>query len=253
MNHPLNTNQTNRTQPAQRHLLAALVVFSTIAHGQAVDTATARADATIQHFLDGEVAKDMARSHKAGSVPGRFEISVGQIDPRLQLAPCARIEPQLPANTRLWGRVNVMLRCVEGANWNVSLPVTVRIFGQALTTIRALSPNEAVQDADVELQEIELTRDPGVPVTSVQQIAQKVLSRPVAAGTALRQDWFRVLPVIVAGDMIKVIATGNGFSVTSDGQALNQANDGQTVRIKTESGRVITGTARSGRIAEIRL
>ena len=283
MNH-VDPNLSNTTTPIQTHLersapafaitaaaIAIAVTFSMAAFGQSpiqpaahpaaaltaaltatqTATQTERADVTIQNFLGREL--EMAKANNHGQAGYRFEVTVGQIDSRLQLAPCARIEPHLPANARLWGRVNVMLRCVEGANWNVSLPVTVRVFGLAFTTNRQILANEAVRESDVDLHEVELSRDPGVAVTSIQQLEQKMLARPVVAGTVLRQDWFRTLPVIMAGDMVKVIANGSGFSVTSDGQALNQATDGQTVRIKTESGRVISGTARSGRIAEIRL
>ena len=275
MNH-VDPNPSNTKTPIQTQLeqsapafaitaaaIAIAVTFSMAAFGQstlpaaaqpsaALATAqTERADVTIKNFLGREL--EMAKANNQGQAGYRFEVIVGQIDSRLQLAPCARIEPHLPANARLWGRVNVMLRCVEGANWNVSLPVTVRVFGLAFTTNRQILANEAVRESDVDLHEVELSRDPGVPVTSIQQLEQKMLARPVVAGTVLRQDWFRTLPVIMAGDMVKVIANGSGFSVTSDGQALNQATDGQTVRIKTESGRVISGTARSGRIAEIRL
>ena len=55
------------------------------------------------------------------------------IDPRLRLAPCARITPYLPAGSRPWGRTRVGLRCEDGpTHWNVSLPVTVQIFAPAL-------------------------------------------------------------------------------------------------------------------------
>ena len=68
----------------------------------------------------------------ATGLPGRVEVIVGALDSRLQLAPCARVEPYLPAGTRLWGKAQIGLRCAAGANWNVFLPVEVRIFARAL-------------------------------------------------------------------------------------------------------------------------
>ena len=32
-----------------------------------------------------------------------MEVSVGTLDSRLRLAPCSRVEPYLPAGSRLWG------------------------------------------------------------------------------------------------------------------------------------------------------
>jgi flagellar basal body P-ring formation protein FlgA len=212
-----------------------------------------RADVTIQRFLDREIASATNLGQLPQANAGRIEINVGQIDSRLTLAPCARVEPSLPSNARLWGRVNVMIRCVEGANWNVALPVTVRVFGNALVASRALQANEPVGAADTMVQEVELSRDAGTPVSMAEQLEQRVLSRPVANGAVLRQEWFRAMPVIAAGDQVRILATGNGFAISGEGQALNQAAEGQTVRVRTETGRVVSGTARSGRIAEIKI
>lgn len=230
--------------PAPKAPLQALAVALLAAGAATLACADATTpEATVKVYLDSLVA----------GLPGRAEVVVGQLDPRLTLAPCARIEPYLPANTRLWGRSHIGLRCVEGASWNVSLPVNVRLFGPALVAVRALPANQPISEYDVALEEQELTREPGAPLNEVGQLGGRVLSRPVAAGTVLRQDWLRAQPVIQAGDNVRILARGAGFAVTGDGQALNSALDGQTVRVRTDSGRVVTGTARPGRTAEILL
>src|SRR5574344_1861168 len=69
---------------------------------------------------------------QAESAALRMEVQVGQLDPRLRLAPCARVEPFLPAGTRLWGRTRLGLRCVQGAvQWTVFLPITIQAWGPA--------------------------------------------------------------------------------------------------------------------------
>src|SRR6218665_2264259 len=63
--------------------------------------------------------------------PLRMEVSVGNLDSRLKLAPCGQVEPYLPPNTRLWGRSRLGLRCVDGVTrWGVFLPVRVKAFGR---------------------------------------------------------------------------------------------------------------------------
>ena len=63
----------------------------------------------------------------------RVEVVVGQLDPRLHLAPCERIEPYLPPNVRLWGKSRIGLRCTQGRTaWNVYLPIIVKVWGRAL-------------------------------------------------------------------------------------------------------------------------
>jgi flagella basal body P-ring formation protein FlgA len=189
---------------------------------------------------------------QTAGIPGRVEISVGKLSPRPALAPCARIEPFIPAGTRLWGRAALGLRCQEGARWSVLVPVHIRIFGPALHAVRPLAAGQGLAPGDFEIKEIELTREmPGI-LTTDEVIAKQVLARPVMPGTALRRDHFRARLVAVAGDQVTLTYTGSGFSVSSIGKLLQPAAEGQTVRVQVESGRIISGVATAARTVEIR-
>jgi flagella basal body P-ring formation protein FlgA len=192
----------------------------------------------------------------AAGLPGRVEISVGNIDERLKLAPCARVEPYIPASTRLWGKTQIGLKCTEGStNWNVFLPVEIKVFGQALVATRPLNFGQAVGADDVRLQEVEFTRETGggVAIADPRQIEGKTTARMIAAGQTLRQDYFRSPPAVGAGDAVKVVYSGQGFNISTNGRALGSASDGQSVRVQTDTGRIVQGTARPGRIVEMRL
>lgn len=185
-------------------------------------------------------------------MPGRVEVSIGELDPRVRLAPCARIEPYLPAGARLWGRGVVGVRCVEGAAWQTVVPVHVRVYAPALVAARPLAAGESVQESDLRIDEIELTREPAGVLIDAAQAVNKQLVRPIAAGQALRADQLRARPVVAAGDTVRVTYRGTGFAVNVDGRALTAAADGQTVRVQTESGKIVTGVARPGRVVEVR-
>ncbi|MBL8512015.1 MAG: hypothetical protein JNM52_10265, partial [Betaproteobacteria bacterium] len=92
-------------------------------------------------------------TQEATGVEGRVEISIGQPDPRLNLAPCQEIEPFLPPNTRPWGRINIGLRCKAGARWSIYLPATVRVYGKALVAKKNLMSGTIPADNEVELIE----------------------------------------------------------------------------------------------------
>jgi flagella basal body P-ring formation protein FlgA len=187
----------------------------------------------------------------ASALSAKVEVAIGQPDPRLVLAPCNRTEPYLPAGARLWGRSWVGLKCVDGARWSVTVPVEVRVFGPALVATRPLAANQPVSAADVEVREVELSRETVPVYADPRSLEGKLLTRPVAAGNPLRTDHFRAAPVIAQGDAVRVIAMGPGFAVSTDALALNQAGEGQPVRAKTEAGRIITGVARTGRVVEV--
>ena len=102
--------------------LAAAALALAVGWGAAVAHAQAVPDLgqITQQWLDDALQRNDTPS------PLRMEVSVGTLDERLRLAPCARIEPYLPAGAKLWGRTRLGLRCLEGATrWNVFLPITV--------------------------------------------------------------------------------------------------------------------------------
>jgi flagella basal body P-ring formation protein FlgA len=183
-------------------------------------------------------------------LPGRVEVIIGSIDPRLQLAPCSRIEPSIAPGVRLWGKVNIGLRCTEGAGWMVWLPVEIKVWGPALVANAGFVAGQSLAEGDVRLEEVELTREAGA-ITTTAQLSDKTLTRQVNAGQVLRQDQFRVRPVVNQGDMVKVVYQGPGFTVSTEAHALGQAMAGQSIRVQTASGKVLSGLARPGRVVEV--
>ena len=88
-------------------------------------------------------------------------------------------------------------------------------------------------------------------IAAIAALACQTLS-PVHAqeregGEGGRKVWF------AAGDRVKVVAAGPGFRIGTEGQALTRGLDGQSVRVRTEGGRVLTGTAVGEREVEVAL
>ena len=187
----------------------------------------------------------------AGGAQSRIEVVVGEIDPRLQLAPCTRTEVFLPAGARFWGRAFAGVRCLDGATWSINVPVTVRVFGPALVAARALAAGAPVQGTDVRNAEVEWTREAQGVVTAADQLDQRVLARPIASGQAIPLNALRAPQAVGQGESVRLVGRGNGFSISADGIALASATAGQSVRVRTESGRILTGTARAGRLVEV--
>jgi flagella basal body P-ring formation protein FlgA len=59
------------------------------------------------------------------------------------------------------------------------------------------------------------------------------------------------MPAVGQGDPVKLVGRGHGFSITTDAVALAAATEGQPVRVRLESGKILTGTAHDGRIVEV--
>lgn len=182
----------------------------------------------------------------------RVEVEVGSLDPRLKLAPCQEIQPYLPANARLWGKSRIGLRCASGpTRWNVFLPVTVKVYAKALVATRALPAGTVLAESDLAQEEVDLAEDSAVALVSPDQAVGRSLERPVAAGRSLRQSHLKARQWFAAGETVQLVAQGPGFRVAGAGQALTAGIEGQPVRIRTESGRILTAEAVGERRAEV--
>jgi len=182
----------------------------------------------------------------------RVVVQAGALDPRLRLAPCARIEPHLVPGAPPWGATRVGLRCTAGAvAWRAFLPVQVQVLAPAWTSKVAL-PAGAVLAAEQWAQaEVDWAAAPSPPVATPEVPAGRTLARPVNPGQALREADLLARRWFASGQVVRIVSHGPGFSVMAEGQALNPGIEGQPVRVRTEAGRILVGQAVGDAIVEV--
>ncbi len=186
--------------------------------------------------------------------PVRVEVELGRLDPRLKLAPCARIEPYLPGGSKPWGRTRVGLRCTDGpTRWNVFLPVQVRVLAPAPVLREPLPAGSEVGPEHLVDEEVDWAAQRQPPLTDTDRIIGRRLARSLPAGEPLRATDLQRPVWFDAGDTVKVVALGPGYEVSAQGEALGRGLDGQSVRVRTAGGRVVTGTAVADRRVELPL
>lgn len=225
-------------------LLACALLLGAVAHAQALPAdAAARAAA-------------LAREAAAALAPpgARIEVEVGAADPRLRLAPCGQAEVHWPAGARAWGRTRVGLRCTDGsARWAITLPVTVKVFAPAVVG-RAPLPLGTVIEADhLQTAVVDWALLPGGAPLAAEALVGRTLARVVGAGQPLQAADLKPRQWFAAGDTVRIVAVGAGFSVASEGQAMSPGLEGQSARVRTESGRIVTGQAVGDRRVEVTL
>ena len=213
----------------------ALFVYTTLpAAAQPVDVGAG---------LEQQV-RDLALASTRGGAAGtpRIEIVVGLLDPRLRLAPCTHVEPYLPEGVRLWGRSRIGLRCTAGSiKWNVYLPITVKVFGNALVASSGMPAGSVLTAADLTPAEVDLAEETSPPIATAELALGRTLARALKPGQSLRAAHLKARQWFAAGETVTVLAQGAGFSVSGEAQALNNGIEGQPVRVRAESGRVLTG------------
>jgi len=216
--------------------------------------APARAQA-IEDALSAQVEQFALEATRAVAAPGlRVQVRVGRLDPRLRLAPCATVQPYLPGSMRLWGASRIGLRCTDpAARWNVYLPIKVEVFGPALVAMAALPAGHVLAEGDLRTTELDLAASRSAPLVRTALAHGRVLARPLAAGQALQPGDLRARQWFAAGDSVRLVASGSGWQIQGEGQALAPGVEGQAVRVRTESGRVVSGVAVAERLVEVAL
>lgn len=190
-------------------------------------------------WLQGALAQTQAQQ----SMPLRMEVQVGKLDPRLNLAPCLRVEPYLPSGSKLWGRTRIGMRCVEGTKpWNVFMPVTIRAFGPAWVLVNNVSMGEVLTHEHAMQSEVDWAESPHSIIALPDDWVGQTAARNLSAGMALRQTMVKAPEIFKPGAGVKVLVQGSGFAVTSSGKALESGSAGQNVRVRMENGRTVIGT-----------
>ena len=206
-----------------------------------------------------QLARDFVQPALGAALPPdgatlRPEVVMGSLDSRLRLAPCAKVEPHLPAGSRLWGRSRIGLRCVDGpTRWNVFVPVTVKAWGPAWVIRHPVASGATLTQDDAEMAEIDWAEHNASVLASPALWVGQQAAYALQPGQALRQNMVRAAPAFATGALVKVSSAGTGFQVVVMGEALGPGLSGQPARVKLPGGRVVTGLVRDGQTVEIGL
>ncbi len=223
--------------------------------------ASLAAAASLSHFSIGAIAAPGAamlegaidrfmRTQTTG-LPGTVSYSIGSIDARSSLPPCAQPEVFLPAGARLWGKGHVGVRCATPSSWTIYVPVTVQVHGSYLTAARPLPPGHVITNEDIGTASGDLAGLPAGIAREPSQVIGRNTSAPLAAGQPLRLDLVRAPVVVQQGQGVRLVARGRGFEVSAEGRALAQAQLGQVVQVRVASGQTVHGIARHDAVVEV--
>ena len=197
-----------------------------------------------------QATEQFLRMQTAG-LPGQVSVVIGQIDPRMNLAACAALEPFLPNGSRAWGKTTVGVRCNAPTPWTIYVSATVRVLANYIVTAAPLAQGQTIGQNDIATMHGDIaTLPPGIITDASQALGRAVLSS-LSAGSPLRQDSLRSQQAVQQGQTVRLVSIGTGFRVSTEGKALNNAAEGQLVQARTPAGQVVSGIAKLGGILEV--
>jgi flagella basal body P-ring formation protein FlgA len=234
------------TRPFFPTLFALLLACAAAApvHAQQ-PLATARQDgAAVRKLVEG-----FLQTQTAG-LPGKVTITVGALDPRMSLASCPDPQAFQQPGARAWGKTTVGVRCTAPA-WTVYIQAQVNVIADYVAAAAPLAQGQPIDASQLAMVKGDLSALPNGIVTDMAQAVGRSPTISLPAGTPLRMDNLKSKPVVMQNQTVRVISNGAGFSVSAEGKALGNAADGQVVQVRTPSGTILSGTARTGGVVEV--
>jgi len=196
------------------------------------------------------VALHYLQTQTAG-LPGQVTIKVGQVDPRTSLASCPAPEAFQQPGARAWGKTTVGVRCTAPAPWTVYIQATVNVVADYVAAAVPLAQGQPVDAGQLVMMKGDIAAMPNGIITDMAQAIGRTPTASLPAGTPLRMDTLKSKPVVQQGQTVRLLSKGTNFSVSAEARAINNAGEGQVAQARTQSGTVVSGTARAGGIIEV--
>lgn len=184
---------------------------------------------------------------------GQYQVSDAQIDARLQLPACDQaLDVYAQSGDIKPGRNTIGIRCSGMNSWTIYSTVMIKSFKAVLVLTKQLNKNDRIGPEHLSSE----NRDVGALqqgyVLNPEDVINKQITRPVAAGTALNRTHYAEPTLIKRGDQVNIQSGRAGLLITSKGIAMMNGIKGQQITVKNAtSQRVIQATVENPGVVSV--
>ncbi|MFP1741843.1 flagellar basal body P-ring formation chaperone FlgA [Lonsdalea quercina] len=203
-------------------------IFFLISLTPAVAADRDQVTAQIKTFIQGQL-----------DVPSA-EVNVIVKTPVERLELCSEPQLSLPSRKKIWGTLSIRAMCGTTRHF---LQASVQVTAPYLVATRPIPPKQKIQAEDVTLQRGRLDALSVSPLADSTLAVGAISIRMIGAGQPIAASMLRNPWAIKMGETVKVTVSGDGFSIVSEGKSMDNAALNDAVRIRMESGQIITGIA----------
>jgi len=171
------------------------------------------------------------------------EIKVNNLDPRLKLPRCkVPLTGFLPAGGQFIGNTTIGIRCSGGKPWTIYVPASVKAMRKVVTTARPILRNSVISEADIRLEERDVTTGSDTYIFDPENVLGKLAKRALPSSISLTPAMMSEPLLVHRGQQVIILAEGAGIEVRMAGTALMDGAEGQIIRAKNKrSKRTVEG------------
>ncbi|MDX7988681.1 flagellar basal body P-ring formation protein FlgA [Xenorhabdus sp. 12] len=160
--------------------------------------------------------------------------------PEQQWPDCELPEIQQPIGNKNWGSLSVPVTCGQQRRF---IQAYVNVTGSYLVAKRAINRSATLTEKDFHIKTGALDKLPNDIIRNKKAIQHGIALRNIAAGQFITRNMIRRPWAIEAGQNVVVTVDGHHFQVRYEGKAINNAASFDNIRVRLNSGQVITGEA----------
>ncbi len=159
-----------------------------------------------------------------------------------------------PIPKKLSGRVSLRIAVSLGGKERGRLTLSGWIdrFESVLCANRYLPRNTVLTEADVKMQQMNISKAPANLVTDLQDAVGKRLKQNIKPGAAIRHNMLSVPPLIHKGDKVKLVARSGTLRIVTLGIAKSSGGLGDQIRIENStSKKTVVGRVKNDSTAQV--
>lgn len=231
--------------------LLPIAIFALLsANSSAQDTRQPLDD--IMQLVEQHFATMIEKDRKQGF---ETKITLGKLDRRLRLAPCAnQMESFAPNRRQSEFRMTVGVRCTGAKPWTVYVPVVIDKWANVIVAAHPLARGTKVDAADFSLKKEKISRLRRGYFAEATPLIGKITKRNLRSGQIIKASHLADPKLVQKGEKVIISAATAGININMYGEALKDGAKGELIKVRNLSSRqtIQAEVIRAG-VVEVRL
>lgn len=202
----------------------AVLAAAFVAGPTATRAAELEAAASIRAAIQSAVAPRLAAIKDAN-----VEVTVGAIDPRLQLPSCPAIEVGLPPTNS--GMMTAKVQC-DAPSWTIYVPVRLHAWVDAVVASANLTPNTKLAADHLTRGRVDMFSNNGGVLTEAAQAEGKILRVGLLAGAPVLSPFLEMPIVVHRGQKVLLTLTASTMTIKATALALEDGRAGDNIALE---------------------
>jgi flagellar basal body P-ring formation protein FlgA len=182
------------------------------------------------------------KNHPGLAPESKLEVSLG--DAPLNLPVCREISTYLPGNPlKVTGTTKVAVRCHAPSTWLVFVTAKILTLQRYWVWTEDLPSGSVITGQELSERTAWTENTPIGAESDLNFFIGKTIKQNASKGAIATSSMIKTVPVINAGQAVKITVNGNGFKISTDGKAQSSALPGQSVQVRMSTGQMVSGIA----------